>query len=78
MVELDLAAGDRLLAFTDGFVDQARRDGTQFDEARISIALERFPGTVEAAIERGLGELFGFLGADPQTDDITIVGAEID
>ncbi len=77
-VQVDLAAGDRLLAFTDGFVDQARRDGTQFDEARIWAALERFPGSVDEAMDRALGELFGFLGEDPQTDDITIVGVEID
>jgi serine phosphatase RsbU (regulator of sigma subunit) len=78
LAEVDLAAGDRILAFTDGFVEQARRDGTQFDEARISAALERLPGSVEDAIDRGLGELFGFLGEDQQSDDITVVGVEID
>ena len=78
LAEVVLAAGDRLLAFSDGFLEQARRDGTQFNEARMGAALERLPGSIDDAIDRGLGELFGFLGEDPQSDDITVVGVEIE
>jgi serine phosphatase RsbU (regulator of sigma subunit) len=78
LVEVDLAAGDRLLAFSDGLLDQARRDGTQFNEARVPNVLQRMPGSVDDAIDRALGELIGFLGEDPLTDDITVVGVEID
>lgn len=76
-LELRLAPGDRLIGFTDGLTEQARVDGTRFDDARIPAMLEGLGGSIDDALDRVVSEVTRFLGGDPQTDDLTLIGVEV-
>jgi sigma-B regulation protein RsbU (phosphoserine phosphatase) len=78
VVEQELASGDRILGFTDGLTGQQREDGTRFAEERLSVVLEGTSGSIGEAVDRAIGEVIRFLGGDRQSDDITLIGVEVE
>jgi serine phosphatase RsbU (regulator of sigma subunit) len=75
-VEARLARGDLLLAYSDGLCEQLDASGAIFaPEKRLAVAAS---GTsLERTLEVVLGNLDGFRGPAPQSDDITMLAARL-
>ncbi|HET6467196.1 MAG TPA: SpoIIE family protein phosphatase [Geminicoccaceae bacterium] len=75
---LDLAPGDRLFLYTDGFTEAMDRDGRPFGEPRL---LEEIDATAALPIAEQTAALVGavkrFEAGARQSDDITCVNLEI-
>jgi sigma-B regulation protein RsbU (phosphoserine phosphatase) len=77
--ELDLAPGDRLVAYTDGLIDALAPDGRPF-------GLARFVSTIQAHAHRPAADLPGavfadlaaYQGAAEQYDDMTMLVVEVE
>ncbi len=71
---IGLGPGDLVLAYTDGVTDARDATGERFGEVRLRDALRAEPpGGAEAAVERVLGAVDEFAGAEPAADDITLL-----
>jgi sigma-B regulation protein RsbU (phosphoserine phosphatase) len=77
--ELALAAGDRLLLYTDGLVESRDAGGEEFGEARLGQVLGGQGGLPAEAIAQGLlAELDRWRPRGvPQQDDITLIAVDI-
>lgn len=68
---LQLAPGDRLFVYSDGFTEAANVDGVQYGDARLGAELEAFAGAPGRELLQGLLARIRAHCADaPQTDDI--------
>jgi len=75
---IQLAAGDRLVCYTDGVPDCRNRNGEYFGAARIVEVLEASGDQSARSITQQLIQsVDGFRGEQPATDDITILAAVI-
>ena len=69
-----LAAGDVVLAFTDGVTEAINAGGELFSDARLAAALERSAKDTPAAIVSGIvNAVNAFAAGTPQEDDITVL-----
>jgi len=68
---MQLAAGDRLFVYSDGFTEAANVDGVQYGDARLGSALEAFAGAPGRELMQGLlARVRAHCTEAPQTDDI--------
>jgi sigma-B regulation protein RsbU (phosphoserine phosphatase) len=71
---ISLAAGDLLLAFTDGVTEAVDAAGAEFGDERLAELARRHRDLPASGLrERILLELDRYRGETPQTDDITLV-----
>jgi len=66
--------GDVWLAYTDGFTEAVRAGGELYGAARLRIGLARAPALVGEAGDRIVRDVLAFLGDQPQSDDMCLVG----
>jgi serine phosphatase RsbU (regulator of sigma subunit) len=75
-VEARLSRGDLLLAYSDGLCEQLDASGAIFaPEKRLAVAASGT--TLERTLDIVLGNLDGFRGPTPQSDDITMLAARL-
>jgi serine phosphatase RsbU (regulator of sigma subunit) len=75
LLEFDVAAGERLIVYTDGLSDQPNRAGALFE---LSAALRANAGLpLVSLIERITAEFDAFRGECAIADDVTLVGIEV-
>jgi sigma-B regulation protein RsbU (phosphoserine phosphatase) len=76
---VDLAAGDRLLLFTDGVVEAMRPDGEMFGLERLSALVADYAGDVDGLLDAILGDVFAFSRhtATSLEDDCTLVAVSV-
>jgi serine phosphatase RsbU (regulator of sigma subunit) len=72
--ELQLGAGDGLLAFTDGLLDIRNRNGESFGGPRLRALVDKRPEGSGALLQNIISEVDDFAGGAEQYDDITILG----
>jgi sigma-B regulation protein RsbU (phosphoserine phosphatase) len=72
--QLLLAPGDMLLLYTDG-VTEAMNGGKDFygEERLIRVAADHQQGSPEGLVQEVLQSVRTFAGAEPQSDDITLL-----
>ncbi|HTO91784.1 MAG TPA: PP2C family protein-serine/threonine phosphatase [Candidatus Sulfotelmatobacter sp.] len=70
-----LAAGDRVVLYSDGITEAAREDGEMFGEHRLYEAVERLPLELEARAVTAaiLEEVRRFLSGNEPGDDMTVM-----
>jgi len=66
--------GDLWLAYTDGFSEATSAAGEMFGAGRLRERLAAAPGMVRESGDRIVCEVMQFLGDQPQTDDMCLVG----
>ena len=66
--------GDLWFAYTDGFTEAIRAGGEMFGASRLRERLAAAPGVVREAGDRIVREVLDFLGNQPQSDDMCLVG----
>jgi serine phosphatase RsbU (regulator of sigma subunit) len=66
--------GDVWLAYTDGFNEAVSASGEMFGAGRLRHELTAAPGVVHEAGDRIIREVLKFMGDQPQTDDMCLVG----
>jgi sigma-B regulation protein RsbU (phosphoserine phosphatase) len=72
--ELQLAPGDTLVFYTDGFTEAMNRDLEEFGTERFLDLLHRNDnGSAEQLVQHAFDEVRQFAGDHPQHDDMTIV-----
>lgn len=69
----ELRTGDAVLVYTDGVSEAADHEDHFFGEERLLLAMRRSDGTPEGILTEVLSAVKGFLGRQPQNDDITLV-----
>jgi phosphoserine phosphatase RsbU/P len=70
--EVQLAAGDRVIVFSDGVSEACNISEEEFSDARIiAVASELKDPSAAALVDALIAELRSFTGAAPQGDDIT-------
>ena len=75
---IELAAGDRLLLYTDGVTDAQNPAGEYFDVARLCALFSAYRTLPpEALIEQLLAEVRAFSGNAPLLDDISMVTLQV-
>jgi len=75
---IELAAGDRLLLYTDGVTDAQNPEGEYFDVARLCALFSAYRTLPpEALIEQLLAEVRAFSGHIPLRDDISMVTLQV-
>jgi sigma-B regulation protein RsbU (phosphoserine phosphatase) len=73
-----LAAGERLVLYTDGVVDAGSPSSEPFGEKRFRAVLAALGDMAAARLpEAVVAELDAFLGGRPLADDLTLVAAEL-
>jgi sigma-B regulation protein RsbU (phosphoserine phosphatase) len=76
--ELRLEPGDRLVLFTDGFLESKSSDGEVFGEHRLAEALERFASVTSAAIPDEIVREVESFAAGKLDDDLTMLVIEFE
>jgi serine phosphatase RsbU (regulator of sigma subunit) len=77
--ELEVAAGDALLLFTDGLTEAMDESGELFGEARLCALLaDHGPEASEDLKQRIMESVHGFVGDAPQHDDMTLVVLKVE
>ena len=76
-MEVSLAPGDRLIAYTDGLCEQPNARGEEFGLERITRALQRRDVPLGRAIDEVVSEVKAFAGEGGLADDVTVIGVEI-
>jgi serine phosphatase RsbU (regulator of sigma subunit) len=66
--------GDLWLAYTDGFSEAISATGEMFGAARLRERLAAAPGMARESGDRIVCEVMQFLGDEPQSDDMCLVG----
>ncbi|MGB5086248.1 MAG: PP2C family protein-serine/threonine phosphatase, partial [Methylocystis silviterrae] len=75
---LELAAGDKLLLYTDGITEAQNRQGDFFGLERLSAAfLQHRSLSPRDLIKAVLADVRAFRGAAPATDDVAMVVAQV-
>jgi phosphoserine phosphatase RsbU/P len=69
-----IEAGDLWMAYTDGFTEATRSGGEMFGETRLRERLSASPGLLQEAGEAIVREVLEFLGDQPLSDDMCLVG----
>lgn len=79
VTEVPLAAGDRVLLYTDGVVEAMRADGAMFGADRLSALVANVQGGPEALLSAVIEALAGFAGRRTEgfDDDCTLVALEV-
>jgi sigma-B regulation protein RsbU (phosphoserine phosphatase) len=72
---LHLAAGDRLLLYTDGVTETRNADGEEFGDERMVGAAAHADGDAAAIRDAVLAAQARFIGDAPRSDDMTLVVA---
>jgi serine phosphatase RsbU (regulator of sigma subunit) len=72
--QVTIEQGDLWLAYTDGFTEAINAQGTMFGVARLRKLLERAPAVVRESGDRIVREVLTFLGDQPQSDDMCLLG----
>ena len=75
--EIQLAAGDSLVFYTDGVLETRSRKGEAFGLERIVQSLSAPGGDINGRLRSLQSQLEDFGRGEPQRDDVTIVGLEI-
>jgi serine phosphatase RsbU (regulator of sigma subunit)/pSer/pThr/pTyr-binding forkhead associated (FHA) protein len=73
-LETAIEPGDVWFVFTDGFTEAMDAAGELYGVARLEQQLARGPAAVRGAGEHILDGVRGFVGAQPQSDDMCLVG----
>jgi serine phosphatase RsbU (regulator of sigma subunit) len=66
--------GDLWLAYTDGFTDATSATGEMFGTARLRQRFAAAPAVVRESGDRIVREVLNFMGHQPQSDDMCLVG----
>jgi sigma-B regulation protein RsbU (phosphoserine phosphatase) len=66
--------GDVWFMYTDGFSEATNAREEMFGAARLAERLSQIPGTVREAGDQIVADVREFLGDEPQTDDMCLVG----
>ncbi len=72
-----IEAGDRIYAYSDGLIEAANHERTQFGQTRLNEVLNT-QHSAETVFLQVLGELDSFCGNAPREDDITFVEVQLD
>jgi PAS domain S-box-containing protein len=75
-LEVELAPGERLFAFTDGLLEQESPAGERFGEDRLRDAFAA-PGALRGVLEAAVAAVERFSGREHLDDDVAIVAVEI-
>jgi serine phosphatase RsbU (regulator of sigma subunit) len=76
--EESVAAGDRVVLFTDGVFEAAAPDGEEFGPERLAATLAAAEGKpLDATLETLLGEVSKFCGSEAFQDDVCVVAVEL-
>jgi sigma-B regulation protein RsbU (phosphoserine phosphatase) len=70
---VDFAAGDALLAYTDGVTDALNIEGEEYSSSRLADVAGQGAATAAAYLAQIESDLSAFIGQEPQTDDITLL-----
>ena len=70
---VDLAAGDALLAYTDGVTDALNVEGKEYSAARLVDVAGQGAATAADYLAQIESDLTAFIDQEPQTDDITLL-----
>jgi serine phosphatase RsbU (regulator of sigma subunit) len=73
-LQVEVAPGDVWFVCTDGFTEAINAQGQMYGLDRLREQLARGPGGVTEAGEGIVREVQGFLGSQPQSDDMCLVG----
>jgi len=74
MAGTQLAAGEILVAFTDGVTEAADAEGRQFGEARVlEVLRDARPTSAQSAIDALLAAQTRFIGNAQRNDDVTLL-----
>jgi serine phosphatase RsbU (regulator of sigma subunit) len=73
-VQVEVEPGDVWLVCTDGFTEAINAQDQMYGPDRLREQLARGPGGVAEAGEAIVREVQGFLGSQPQSDDMCLVG----
>lgn len=73
---ITLAAGERLVAYTDGVAEAKNPKGEQFEESRLLQLLQVDIGHAESVITTVREAVESFADGCPQFDDMTLVSVE--
>lgn len=71
--QVDLEAGDALLAYTDGVTDALNAEGQEYGAARLADIAGQVTATAAACLVQIESDLTAFIGHEPQMDDITLL-----
>jgi hypothetical protein len=79
LAQLPIAAGDRVLLYTDGVVEAMRPDGATFGEERLSALLAGAPGGAEGLLSAVVDQVAAFTGRRGEgfEDDLTLLALEV-
>ena len=75
VADTTLAAGDRLVLYSDGVTGALATDGSEFGEARLAGALRRASGSAAAIADQVIADVLAFGGGADQYDDLTLIVA---
>lgn len=75
-VEIELAPGDRILAYSDGLEEQWNAAGIEFGLERVTRALADRAVDITGAVDQLMGEWDDFLGTQRPDDDATLLAVE--
>ncbi len=70
---IQLASGESLLLYTDGLTEAFSSNGEMFGEARLLAALQCKTASAEALLDDVETRLNEFIGAEPASDDLTML-----
>jgi sigma-B regulation protein RsbU (phosphoserine phosphatase) len=74
IAEVELAAGDTLVLYTDGITEAENADGEEFGASRLLDTLGSHPHLPSAPLLQAVvGAVQQFSGGNEQQDDITLV-----
>jgi len=74
---LQVAAGDQLVLYSDGFVEQPGEDGSRFGDDRLVAVLGEGPREPAGLVEHVVARMDAFRGATARTDDMTLAVVEL-
>jgi sigma-B regulation protein RsbU (phosphoserine phosphatase) len=73
-VRIELAAGDLLFAYTDGLSEAQDREGSFYGIERVESVVRGLAGSgADDVLDRFLGDVDRFRGAEPLHDDLTVM-----
>jgi serine phosphatase RsbU (regulator of sigma subunit) len=73
-LQVPVEPGDVWIAYTDGFPEAANARDEMFGASRVREQLARATGVVQESGGRIVQEVLSFLGDQPQSDDMCLIG----
>jgi serine phosphatase RsbU (regulator of sigma subunit)/pSer/pThr/pTyr-binding forkhead associated (FHA) protein len=73
-VRTAIEQGEIWLAYTDGFTEASNATGEMFGAGRLREGFRRVPAVIREAGDRIVREVMSFLGDQPQSDDMCLLG----